>query len=154
MSGILGPSGYSAQAHGIAGAVGAIGSLWISLSISVQVLLVLMVIDMCTGVMRAGREGKLSISIGRNGVTKKAGVIIVLLVAYILQYLAEQQIGAGFAFPVKIGSAVALAYVVIESISVLQNCRALGAPIPSILDQLLKKASQAVESDGESKGNL
>lgn len=125
---------------------GLVTSAWVSLGISVQVLLVLMAVDMICGVMVASQKGQLSSRCALAGVTKKAAVLIVLIVTYLLQYLAEHQLGAGFALPVHIGAAVAIAYCIIESISIVENCHSLGAPIPELLSQALKKAGEAVET--------
>lgn len=126
---------------------GLITSAWVSMAVSVQVLLILMLIDMICGILLASRRGQLSSKVGADGVTKKASVLIVLVVTYLLQYLAEKQVGAGFALPVHIGAAVAVAYCIIESISIVENCHALGAPIPTLLSQTLRKAAEVAEAD-------
>ena len=131
--------------------IGGIVSIWITLGVSVQILLILMALDFMCGIMLASRNGKLSSAEGVRGVTKKAGVLIVLMVAYILQYLAEHVIGAGFAMPIHVGSAVAVAYCVLESVSIIENCHSLGAPIPTIFSTALKRAVELTSSENPAK---
>lgn len=130
-------------------AVGLVTSLWLSLSLSVQILVILMAIDMITGMVLASRNGRLSSAVGSAGVAKKASVLIVLIVTYLLQYLAEEQVAPGFRLPIHLGAAVALAYVIIEAVSIIENCHELGAPIPPMLSEALRKAGQLTEIESE-----
>lgn len=127
--------------------IGLLSSFWVPLSISVKILLFLMALDMVTGIVLAARESQLNSSAGFKGVTKKAAVLIIVLTAYILQHLAEGQVGNGFAFPLQLGAAVALAYDVIEAVSIIENCHSLGAPVPAVLVNTLHRAGELVRSD-------
>lgn len=131
--------------HMFSAAVGMLVSLWVSLAVSIQILMILMFMDMITGLMVASRKGTLSSSVGTAGVLKKASILIVLLVTHLLQFLIEQQVSAGFALPIHLSAAVALAYVVIESVSIVENCHNLGAPIPTFLSKALKKAGELTD---------
>lgn len=127
--------------------IGIVSSIWIPLAISIKILLILMALDMITGIVLAARNRKIASSIGFRGVTKKSAILIVVMTAYIMQHLAEGEVGNGFMFPVKLGAAVALAYDVIEAISVIENCHSLGAPIPSILSRTLHRAGKLVQDE-------
>ncbi len=137
-------------------ASGFILAQWVSLAVSVQILMILMLIDMMCGLMLASRRGLLNSKAGTDGVTKKASILIVLVVTYLLQYLVEHQIGAGFSLPVHIGAAVASAYCIIEVVSIIENCHALGAPIPTVLSGVLRRVAtlECIELNSSKTGSI
>ena len=95
-------------------------------------LVVFMIADYVTGFMVAGvfhnsdktESGTLESRAGWKGICRKAGTLIIILVAYFLESL----IGTSY-----IRDAVCIAFIVNETISIIENAGLMGIPIPSIL---------------------
>jgi toxin secretion/phage lysis holin len=114
-----------------------IGSVWLSLAVMIQLLLLLMGLDFLTGLMCAARDQNLSSKEAWLGVLRKCAVLIVVLTVHLLQRAVA--LSQGLHFAINLGEAVSVAYVFTESISILENCHLLGAPIPAFLVKALKK---------------
>ena len=106
----------------------ALVGLWVTLGLAVQTLLVLMCLDMVTGILRALIDGELSSDIGYQGVTRKALTLAIVVTGHII----EPVIG------VQLGALVATFYAAIEVISILENAAAVGVPIPAALRDALE----------------
>ena len=90
------------------------------------VLLIFMAADYITGLMVGFTEKKINSSIAFKGLLKKVYVIILVGCIYLLEYVGLDI--AGFA-----GDGVAIAYVVVELISITENGGKIGAPIPKVV---------------------
>ena len=77
-----------------------------------------MVLDVITGIIKAGATGKLSSKIGRQGLFHKVSLMCVVALAVLLEY-AQMVMDLGFVVP-TVGAVCAL-IVVNESISILEN---------------------------------
>jgi toxin secretion/phage lysis holin len=97
---------------------------------AIQILLILVVIDYITGMIRAGINKRLDSRIGAKGIYRKMCIFIVIAVAVLI----EQFIGK----PETIHNVVAYFYVVNEAISILENVDEY-VPIPEPLRQLLNR---------------
>ena len=129
----------------IVGAVGgAIVSLLGGLDKLIIALLILMVLDYLTGVVKGVCNKKLSSEIGFKGLLKKVLILIIVAVAVI----AEQYLGVP-----AIREIVIMFFAVNEGISILENASQLGLPIPDklkeVLLQLRDKNSKEEEKDDE-----
>lgn len=88
-----------------------------------------MVLDVLMGCLLAFGKKELSSAVSRVGVTRKAGVLVLVGVAYIV----EAHSGT------PVGFATAVFYIFSEAVSVVENGARLGVPIPrSLRDSLLK----------------
>lgn len=135
------------------GACGAIGSFiaqllggWTS---DLQTLLIFMSVDFVMGLIIAGvlnkstktETGALNSSAGFKGLCKKGFTLLIVLVANQL----DSVMGVEY-----IRTAVIIAFIVNETISIVENAGIMGIPIPSVLTKaidILKTKSE--ESDGE-----
>jgi toxin secretion/phage lysis holin len=97
---------------------------------AIQILLILVVIDYLTGIIRAAVNGKLDSRVGAKGIIRKVCVFIVLVVAVQIENFIGQ--------PETIHNVVAYFYVVNEAISILENIDDF-IPIPDSLRQFLKR---------------
>lgn len=103
-------------------------------------LILLVVLDYITGVCVAIHTRKLSSQIGAKGITKKIAIFVVIAFCHILDtYL----ISAGAALE----SITTLFYLTNESISIFENVKNLGVPLPKKLCQVLQHLK-----DTEKKG--
>ncbi|MBI1296656.1 hypothetical protein GC175_17005 [bacterium] len=119
----------------IKGIGAALAMLWANTPIVVQVLLIMQAVDIVSGVLVAGSNGELNSKVSFKGITKKALVqLIVVMAAVLEQYLAPS-------IPIPLVEAVAGFYVAHESISILENAVRSGLPVPQVLQDTIKKIS-------------
>ncbi|KNF07833.1 holin, Cph1 family [Gottschalkia purinilytica] len=98
--------------------------------LALQVLIVFIVLDYTTGLLRAGFNKQLSSNIGFKGLAKKAVIFAVLIVAVSLDKLLESD---AWIFR----TLVAYFYIANEGISIIENCAVLGLPVPEKLKDIL-----------------
>ena len=128
-------------------------------TIPVLILVAAMVLDLATGIANAWMKREISSEKARKGVIKKSGSIACVGVGagvdLILLYVGED-LGLTRWIPTSMlfGLLVIIWLVVNEFISILENVRGMGVPVPSFLDKVLlhfkKKAEDA--GDGISAG--
>ncbi len=94
------------------------------------VLVVFMVLDQLTGVIRGYVNKELSSDVGLKGIARKCVILIILIVAVMLDRLLNT---GSWMFRTM----VAYFYIANEGISLLENCASLGAPIPEKLKHAL-----------------
>ena len=94
------------------------------------VLIVFMVLDYATGLIKAYVNKVVSSDVGLKGIARKSLILIVLIVAVLLDRL----LNAGtWVFR----TLVCYFYIANEGISLLENCAQLGLPIPARLKDAL-----------------
>lgn len=103
-----------------------------------QVLLIMVVCDYISGVIRAARTGKLSSRTGFHGILKKGAIFLVVVVAAQLDRLGGIQNDL-------FRSGAALFYIANEGLSILENLGALGLPLPSFLRKSLAEMKKTQE---------
>ena len=94
------------------------------------VLILFIVADYVTGLIKAYIKDEVSSEIGMKGITKKATILIVLFVAVALDRLLNT---GSWVFR----TLIAYFYIANEGISLLENCAELGLPIPDRLKDAL-----------------
>lgn len=107
---------------------------------ALMVLVCFIVLDYVMGLTRAYINKEVSSNIGFKGIAKKAVILIVLIVAVLLDKLLNS---GTYVFR----TLVCYFYICNEGISLLENCAALGVPIPSQLKEVLSQLKE-----GEKKG--
>ena len=118
---------------------------------SIQTLLVFMLIDYLTGLGLAilnksskTKDGGLSSKAGLNGIFKKAGMWVVVIIAHRLDVLSGTSVIKDICTIVLIGN---------EGLSIIENLGAMGVPIPKVLVKVIEalKKKDEEESEGDSK---
>ncbi len=104
-----------------------------------QSLIVIVVIDYVTGIMKAITNKNLNSYIGWRGLMKKCGVFITIIVSVQIEHITGQ--------PETIHNLVAFAFITNEAISILENLIEIGVPVPEVLIKFLKK----MKDDGDKK---
>lgn len=103
------------------------------------ILILFIVLDYITGLIRGYINKELSSDVGLKGIARKAVIFVVLIVAVALDRLLDT---GTWVFR----SLICYFYIANEGLSLLENCGSLGLPIPNkILDAL------AQLKDGEKK---
>ena len=105
-------------------------------------LLAFILVDYITGVTAAAVKHELSSEVGAKGIAKKVGELLLVGVANVLDKQILQQ-GAAMR------TLVIFFYVANEGLSILENLRKIGVPIPKPLADLLKK----LKDDNNGKGD-
>jgi toxin secretion/phage lysis holin len=121
----------------LAGVTGVIVGIWIGLGQVTQALILLMIVDMVSGILAAFITKTVDSEVGSRGVAKKAMIIMIVALAHWLQSAAI--IG------IPIGEVVAGFYCAIQAISVMENAARAGVPVP----KSLKDALVALNKTGE-----
>jgi toxin secretion/phage lysis holin len=109
---------------------------WINTKPIIPALLILVILDWLSGVCRACITKSLSSSISWRGMVRKVFMLLLIGVAAVLQ---------PFAGGLPLTELVALAFVVVESLSIVENAAASGIPIPRALADVLAKLKEESE---------
>lgn len=126
----------------LAAAAGAVASFFCGLPPILWVLLAVMTLDYLTGII-CGAMGKslktdnggLSSSAAFSGLLKKLLIIVIVALAYLLDYAVT--LGAGVQFA-AVSGASCLWFIASEGISVIENAAQMGVPVPSVITQALE----------------
>ena len=110
---------------------GLLAGVWASISLVLQVLLLLMVLDFVTGIVVAIQQQNVESHKGYLGIGKKVIVLVLIAATAIIQQhlqidLPLTEVVAGF-------------YIANEFISILENAAAAGVPVPGALRDVLAK---------------
>lgn len=98
--------------------------------VALQCLLVAIVIDYISGLIKAYNTKTLSSSIGFRGILKKVGILLIVMLAVLVDRVT---INNG-----SIRTLVIYYFVANEGLSVLENLAEAGLPIPKTLKNALK----------------
>lgn len=118
-----------------------VGAFWGAFDAFVQALSIAMGIDIITGLMAAYVAKNISSEVSFRGITKKAMILMLVLLAYALQHYVGLQPFVVAGRELSLGSAVALWYIVSESVSVMENMALAKVPLPPFLKEVLAKLS-------------
>lgn len=125
----------------IGGGIAALFGGWTS---AMTTLIIFMVIDYATGIIVAGvfhrsgksKSGALESRAGFKGLCRKGMILLILLVACRLDLM----LGTGY-----IKDCVCIAFVVNETLSIVENAGLMGVPVP----QVIMKAIDVLKDKGE-----
>lgn len=129
---------------------------------SIQMLVIFIVLDVIFGVLRSIKEHKTNSTIGIDGIIRKTGMMITIVVAIILDKIAN--IDLIFFIPEELKNVLSLStcgitfvfnslYIIFESLSILKNMRRCGIPFPRKLNNFLEKLLTEFTSEVENGKN-
>lgn len=101
--------------------------------------LILMGLDILTGFINAWKGKEIDSSKLRDGIVHKFGEMIIIILSLFLQY--------SLGLPKEISTFIAIYIVIMECISILENCEKLGVKIPKWLKGRLKKVVEEGEEE-------
>jgi toxin secretion/phage lysis holin len=94
-------------------------------------LIVFIAIDFITGIIKGYVTKELSSKIGKDGLLRKSVIFMVIVLAHVVDlYIIKQ--GA------VLRTMVILFYIAEEGLSIIENCGAIGIPIPQKLVDAIK----------------
>jgi len=110
--------------------LGAVAALWVAMNPIVQALMVLMVIDIITGMLSGYVAKQLSSDVSFRGIAKKVLILAVVWAAAVV---------APHVGDLPLAEAVAGFYLMHEGLSILENLGEAGLPIPKFLRDALAR---------------
>ena len=118
------------------------GFTWLfgSWDTALAVLIIFIVLDYCTGLLRAYINKEISSNVGLKGIARKGVIFVVLIVAVLLDRLLNT---GNWVFR----TLVAYFYIANEGISSLENCAGLGLPIPEKLKDALAQLKEGEKKE-------
>jgi len=111
-----------------------------------------MALDYITGTVAACKAGQWCSATAREGLWHKGGMITVVVVAAIADWIMAviaQYVPIGIQWPGIILPLVLAWYIITELGSILENAVKMGANVPGWLVQLLKASANLVEAAGD-----
>jgi toxin secretion/phage lysis holin len=122
-------------------------AMWIHTPDPLRILTLLLIVDYLTGLAAAWSRKEVSSDVGRRGLTKKLGILGLVLMLYGAEwYLRRAVSAAGTALPlwaqIPAANSLALGYCVNEAISVIENFSWMGVPIPAAWVRALMAAKK------------
>lgn len=107
------------------------------IDVALQCLLIAIVLDYISGIIKAFMKKELSSRIGFNGIVKKIGLLLLVMVSVLVDKVTGDT-GA-------IRTLVIYYFVANEGLSIIENLSIAGVPIP----QGLKKALKALRKESQ-----
>lgn len=136
----------------LAAALGVASSYLVQLIVPLIVLVIAMLADYGTGMVKAWNAGTLCSRTGIRGILKKVGYLVIVSVAmgadYLLRYGLDQ-VGVHISTEFLISAIVIVWLIINELISILENVAAIGAPVPEFLLKLIRKLKTVTEKQAE-----
>lgn len=140
--------------------VAAVGAAALSyfgmLAVPVLVLLIAMVIDYVTGMIKAYMQAQLCSKTGVKGILKKLCYMAMVAVGAVVDYLLQSafvQAGIDLHIEMFCGLLVAIWLIINELISILENLAVIGVPGFPKLSKLLQRLKTVVEKDEDAENN-
>lgn len=100
------------------------------IDVALQCLIVAIILDYVSGMIKAYNTKTLSSSIGLRGILKKVGILVIVMLAVIVDRVTINNGG--------IRTLVIYYFVANEGLSILENLAVAGLPIPKALKNALK----------------
>ncbi len=100
------------------------------IDVAIQCLLIAIIIDYISGLIKAFNTKQLSSKIGFKGILKKVGVLLIVMLAVLIDRVTGET-GA-------IRTLVIYYFVANEGLSIIENLGQAGLPIPKVIKNALK----------------
>lgn len=120
------------------------------LAVPIIILVVIMVCDYISGMIKAYLTSKLSSKTGIKGIIKKLCYFFAVAAAMGVDWIISYGFsGVGINLPdnMTIGLIVTIWLILNEIISILENLSVIGIPLPKFLNKLVKKLKVSIEND-------
>ena len=108
---------------------------------AVMIPIILMGIDVLTGIVNAWVKGEIKSSKLREGLAKKFGEISVIIIGEIFVL--------GFGLSNFLADGIAIYLIVMELISICENLDKLGVPIPQFIKKALAETNEKIQDDNK-----
>lgn len=118
------------------------------IAIPVIVLIVVMLLDYCTGMAKSWKAGTLSSKIGILGILKKLGYLAVVAVGAVVDWILQSafvEAGIDLKISFTCGMIITIWLIVNELISILENLSEIGVPLPKFITTITAKLKSVTE---------
>lgn len=105
--------------------------------------LILMAIDVLTGIIKAWAHNDFKSAIMRSGLAKKAGEIMILVVGEVISY--------GLMLPDTIMNGISFYIIFMEVMSILENADELGIPVPKFVRDVINNVDDKLQHGDKKK---
>lgn len=123
----------------------ALQGLWIGLPVATQLLIYVMAADVATGLCRAGMQGRLNSHCSFKGMMKKAAMLIVATLCIALDQHVRPEM--------HLGSIAATGFSATEGLSIVENLKAMGVPVPTALANLFQSMRKSADEEDKKEEN-
>ena len=137
----------------IAAALTALAAYFRLLVVPITVLIITMIFDYASGMTAAWVTKKLSSRIGIIGIIKKVCYLVMVAVGMVVDYIIQAvgtQLGLELAGYSIFGLMVIVWLILNELISILENMKEIGVPLPGFLLKIVDKLKSQTEAQGSS----
>ncbi len=131
-----------------AAAIGALAAYAGILLVPLCVLAAVMIIDYATGIAAAWSCKLLSSRVGVKGIVKKVAYLALVAVGMVVDYLISSalvHVGVDISVNYCFGMIVTIWLIINELISILENLKRLGIPLPDFLVKIVSRLKNNVE---------
>lgn len=118
------------------------------IAIPVIVLIVAMLLDYCTGMAKSWKAGELSSKVGILGILKKLGYLAVVAVGAVVDWILQSafvEAGIDLKISFTCGMIITIWLIVNELISILENLKEIGVPLPKFIMTITSKLKSVTE---------
>jgi toxin secretion/phage lysis holin len=125
-----------------------------ALAVPLIILIIIMICDYVSGMVKAYMTSQLSSKIGIKGIIKKLCYMITVVVAMSVDYILSlglSTININISNNTTVAMIVTIWLILNEMISVLENLAVIGAPLPKFLKTIVKKLKITVDNESEDK---
>lgn len=118
------------------------------IAVPIIMLCVVMLLDYITGMVAAWRSRELSSKKGSFGIIKKLCYLIAVCVGIIADwviYSGLESMGVSLGIKVLFGVIIAIWLIISELLSILENLRKIGVPMPAFLEKIVRRLKNTTE---------
>lgn len=140
---------------GITGALSVLTTLWGWIGWLALIWVGMMVADWLAGMAVAAKQGRWSSAKMRDGAWHKGGMVVVVCVALVADWLIRSLIGhlpgvtLPFTYTVLLGPMTMVWYIIGELGSLAEHAVSMGAKVPGWLPRILDISREAVDAAGD-----
>lgn len=136
---------FAASLAGLASYLGVV-------AVPIAILMVAMLIDYITGMASAWNSAQLSSKKGIFGIIKKISYLALVCVGMGVDWLIYsglQSVGVTLGYTFFFGVLVTIWLIINELISILENLRKIGVPLPKFLASIIQRLKKTTENIAE-----
>ena len=118
------------------------------IAVPIIMLCVVMLLDYITGMVAAWRSRELSSKKGSFGIIKKLCYLIAVCVGIIVDwviYSGLDSMGVSLGIRVLFGVIIAIWLIINELLSIVENLRKIGVPLPAFLEKIVRRLKNTTE---------
>lgn len=120
------------------------------LTIPFLVLVVVMVADYITGLIKAYTTGELSSKIGIKGILKKFGYVILVFVGVVIDYSITYII-PHYEYNIVFSLMITFWLIINELLSITENLFIIGVPVPKFVNAIINKLKIKIEEENKNE---